>query len=83
VVHAATDAIDASGADVAALFCAPALIPFYAGHGWEPLPAARTASGPLRASLTDEVRMMRFPSVHGQAGHHAFATETLHLDHLW
>lgn len=66
VVHAATDALDASGANVAALFCVPALIPFYARHGWEPLPAAHTTSGPLQTSQADEVRMMRFLSSRGR-----------------
>ena len=44
VVGAATRHIRGSGADVAALFCAPDLESFYAASGWEPTPEARPRS---------------------------------------
>lgn len=84
VVRAATRHLDGEEVDVAALFCSPALVPFYARCGWEPIVGAGTTTGANHLPLpADEVRKMRFISDHGRAGRQGFATQPLHLDHTW
>ena len=84
VVEAATSYIVASDADVAALFCAPALEGFYQKSGWEAIRGGVTLTGPREAPAAYvALRMMLFVSVKGQAGRHAFETPPLHIEHGW
>ena len=84
VVEAATSYIVASDADVAALFCEPALEGFYKRSGWEAIRGVATLTGPREAPAAyDALRMMLFVSGKGKAGRHAFETGPLHIEHGW
>ncbi len=85
VVGAATRHIRGSGADVAALFCAPALAGFYAASGWEPTPEAATllTGGGGEPEEHGALRMMQFVSEKGEAGRRAFGTLPLRIPFPW
>jgi GNAT superfamily N-acetyltransferase len=90
VVQAASDTIRAGEcagappADVAALFCDPALREFYARCGWEPIDDGLTLIGPAADPRPfDALRMMLFLSEKGQAGRRAFEQQPWHVAHHW
>jgi predicted acetyltransferase len=57
---AALDRIDRSGADIGLLTCAPTLVAFYEGAGWELAAGARVVAGPDEASwASDDVLLTR------------------------
>jgi GNAT superfamily N-acetyltransferase len=71
-------------ADVAALFCDPALREFYARSGWEPIDGGLTLVGPAADPRPfDALRMMLFLSEKGQAGRRAFEQQPWHIAHHW
>jgi predicted acetyltransferase len=84
VVDAATRYVENSDADVAALFCRPALEGFYAASGWEPIKGVATLTGDRDAPEEhDAVRLMIFVSEKGKAGRPAFETQPLYVEHGW
>lgn len=84
VVEAATRYIETSDADVAALFCDPALEGFYARSGWEAIEGVATLTGASEAPTEyDALRMMLFVSDRGRAGRGAFETQPMYIEHGW
>jgi predicted N-acetyltransferase YhbS len=84
VVQVATDHIKAGDADVAALFCDPALREFYGRRGWEPIEGCLTLVGPAHdPHPSNALRMMLFLSEKGKAGRPAFEQKPWHIAHHW
>jgi GNAT superfamily N-acetyltransferase len=83
VLALATDHIECSEADVAMLFCEPALEPFYATCGWEITPS------PTRIGLPDSYehhqtsRMMLFVSDRGRKGKADFEIKPVYVEWPW
>ncbi|MBI3973852.1 MAG: GNAT family N-acetyltransferase [Chloroflexi bacterium] len=84
VVTAATQYIQSSAADVAALFCEPNLAGFYAKAGWQEIHGVTIFTGkgglPTASAAT---RMMLFVSEKGRSGRGAFESAPLSLQHGW
>jgi hypothetical protein len=83
VLGAVNDWLDAGGADVAALFCAPSLEGFYAGLGWMPCPGGTRLGDRADSRPYDESRMMRFLSGRARAAREGLAHEALYVTHVW
>ena len=80
VMHAATDYIRASDADLAMLFCRPELVPFYASAGWEAPAGAVIQYGDADYPHTEEgATCMLFVSERGQATRAAFTTQPVYI----
>ena len=81
VVEAATRHIEASDADVAMLFCLPALTDFYARCGWTLMENAKILFGDKDAPDVDKVErlMMLFVSDKGKAAQQKFASEGVYV----
>ena len=69
--------ITAGNADLGLLFCAPALVPFYAACGWQR--AGSTTSGPAEEPLEEGGVAMALPGPRGQGS----SCAPLHVPHLW
>jgi GNAT superfamily N-acetyltransferase len=74
VVAAATEAIRAGAADVAALFCGERRVGFYARHGWQRVAVLPEDGG---------ARMMLFVSPRGVEARPAFEREPFRVAHEW
>ena len=74
VVEATTRHIEASGVDVAALFCGVQRIPFYERSGWRVVPSAPGE---------ESARMMLFVSERGRVARPAFEAAPFHVDQGW
>jgi predicted acetyltransferase len=75
LIEAANNLIrEDSSADIALLWTANHNVPFYAQHGWEPMPDMQTFIGdPTQPTLfNDENRLMLFLSEKGKQGRHTF-----------
>ncbi len=84
ILDAATRYIQTSDADVAALFCDPALEGFYSKSGWETIKGVATLTGAREAPTEyDALRMMLFVSDRGRAGRGEFETQPLYIEHGW
>lgn len=80
VVRAATDYIRASDADLALLFCQPALVPFYGQAGWEAPAGAIIHYGDADYPHTEQgATCMLFVSDHGRAARPAFTTQPVYI----
>jgi predicted acetyltransferase len=84
VVHAATNFIRRSGADIGLLLTGPELEPFYAKSGWEAIMSAPLigVSGEAQEVLS-AFRMMLFLSEKGQAERSTFEAQPLFVDWEW
>jgi GNAT superfamily N-acetyltransferase len=84
VVQAATEAIDASDADIGLLFCARTLLPFYARCGWVPVvPETRGPPVATDASAAPAMALLRPLSARGHRGREDFATVPLDIAEQW
>ncbi|MDC7120043.1 GNAT family N-acetyltransferase [Cellulomonas fimi] len=81
VLRAAGGLVDEGGFDVAGLFCAPALEPFYARAGWSVCPGGTVEDDADHAST--DLRMMRFLSPAGRAAERRLREEPLHVGWCW
>lgn len=85
VLEAATRYIEASGADVAMLWCSPGLERFYARRGWVPTGGSETLEGDRDAPKPEDhgrypvTRMMLFVSDRGRAARSAFESEPVYV----
>ncbi|MEO0868402.1 MAG: GNAT family N-acetyltransferase, partial [Cyanobacteria bacterium J06642_11] len=80
VVQAATDYIGSSDADVAMLFCSPALIDFYRASGWQALPTATIHYGdPDQPSTNKDVVMTQFVSSKGRQHQPIFTNQPVYV----
>src|SRR5690349_19255161 len=81
IVTAATDALRASDADLAMLFCGAPLERFYTDCGWTPMKTARVMFGDREAPTLkdDNVVMMVFVSERGKALRDVLARESIYV----
>jgi len=81
VVHAATEYILRSDADIAMFHCDPGLAGFYSLCGWLPIYGAVTWIG-ARDNIvaSDELLMMQFLSPKGECGRESFYRESIFFD---
>ena len=84
VVASATRYIEASDADVAALFCAPHRVPFYARQGWQAMEGATTLVGPPdNPTPHGPLRMMLFVSATGKEARELFQSTPWYIGDPW
>ena len=72
---------DGGGFDVAGLFCAPSLEPFYARSGWSTCPGGTVEDG--AGGPSPDLRMMRFLSPAGRAAERRLREEPLTVGWCW
>ncbi|MEM1311075.1 MAG: GNAT family N-acetyltransferase [Cyanobacteria bacterium P01_H01_bin.153] len=80
VVQAAADFIRASDADIAMLFCSPALTDFYHARGWQTLPTTIIHYGnPDQPQVNQDVVMMQFISDEGRQHQSTFVGQPVYV----
>lgn len=83
VLQRATSLVRQSDADVAILFCDPALESFYAAASWVPTHSPTRMGGPEHYEDYTPLRMMLFVSEKGSQGKADFESQPMYIDWPW